>query len=174
MTLWRRAKARAELLLAKFGIVALAIGLAVWLVGGTLDGLWVGKAIVIDGDTLEFEGGSVDLYAVDAPEFAQTCESRGKAWGCGAYAMAALLTRVHGKSLWCFEKGRGTDGQIIAQCHVGLSDVAEELVESGWAVVTADAASRYGAEEQLAKSTHRGIWGSTFVPPAEWRLAFVR
>ena len=174
MSWLRRARARAPLLLAKFGVVAFAIGLAAWLVGSTLDGLWVGSPIVIDGDTLEFEKGSVDLFAVDAPEFEQACESKGKSWPCGAYSMAALLTRVHGKTIWCFEKGRTSEGQVLAQCYVGLSDVAADLVESGWATVVPDSANRYATEAQVAKSATRGVWGSTFQAPADRRVAVTR
>lgn len=157
------------MLLAKFGVVALAIGLAVWLISGTIDGVWMGKPIVLDGDTLEFEKGQVHLFGIDAPEFSQRCESAGKSWACGAYSTAALLTAVHGNSVWCFEKGRDANEAVIAKCYAGLSDLASELVERGWATVSTDLSGQYLSELTEAKTTRRGIWSSTFASPADWR-----
>jgi endonuclease YncB( thermonuclease family) len=157
------------LLLAKFAVIALAMGLAAWFVGSTLNGIWVGKPIVLDGDTLEFEEGEVDLFGIDSPEFSQTCESRGKSWACGAYSTAALLTAVHGKRVWCFKKGHSAENVVIAQCYTGLTDLASDLVERGWATVVADSSSRYANELAAAMGARRGIWSSTFASPAAWR-----
>jgi endonuclease YncB( thermonuclease family) len=152
------------LLLAKFAVLALAGLLAVWLVGSTLDGIWVGKPIVLDGDTLEFEAGEVRLYGIDAPSFDQKCATAGKPWACGAYSMAALLTASHGRTVWCFEKGVAAGDVVVAQCYAGISDLASDLVEQGWATVGEDSSGRYGTELAAAKNARRGIWNSTLSP----------
>ena len=51
----------------------------------------VGRAYVIDGDTIETHGERSRHNGIDAPESAQTCmDGNGKEYRCGALAAAAL------------------------------------------------------------------------------------
>lgn len=159
------------MLLAKGIIIALAVGLATWFMKDLFSKVTHGQAIVLDGDTLEFEDQLVDLQGVDAPEFQQTCERLKEPFACGAFATAALLTKVHAKHLWCFEKGRIGETTIVAKCYAGLSDVGSALVEDGWAISIDEHGSAYKVAEGEAKHARRGIWNSSFVPPATWRQA---
>jgi hypothetical protein len=44
----------------------------------------IGKAWVIDGDTIEISGTRIRLEGIDAPESNQTCtDPKGKTWPCG-------------------------------------------------------------------------------------------
>src|SRR5688572_23669801 len=45
---------------------------------------------VIDGDTLEIDGHTVQLYGIDAPEVGQHCERADGLWACGAEAALFL------------------------------------------------------------------------------------
>jgi endonuclease YncB( thermonuclease family) len=157
------------LLLAKAFIAVFACGLAVWLVAGTFSEVHHGIALVYDGDTLEIDGEAIDLQGVDAPEFEQPCKRSEKAWNCGAFSMAALLTTVYKKHVWCFEKGRNADSTIVAKCYVGMTDLASKQVESGWALALEDSARRYADEQVDAQGARRGIWTSVFDAPARWR-----
>lgn len=51
----------------------------------------VGRASVVDGDTLEIQGVRIRLWGVDAVESSQTClDPAGKPWPCGRRAALAL------------------------------------------------------------------------------------
>ncbi|WP_448377774.1 thermonuclease family protein, partial [Fervidobacterium sp.] len=50
----------------------------------------VGRASVVDGDTLEVRGERVRLWGLDAPESAQTClDEAERPWPCGRRAAFA-------------------------------------------------------------------------------------
>ncbi len=51
----------------------------------------VGRASVVDGDTIEISGTRIRLHGIDAPEKAQTCkDAGGKDYRCGQRAALAL------------------------------------------------------------------------------------
>jgi hypothetical protein len=51
----------------------------------------VGRASVVDGDTLEIQGVRVRLWGIDAVESSQTClDAAGRVWPCGRRAAFAL------------------------------------------------------------------------------------
>lgn len=160
------------MLLAKGVIAAFVLGLATWFIGDLFSHITHGQAIVLDGDTLEFDEVVIDLHGIDAPEFQQTCQRGKHSLACGAYATAALLTRVYGKQLWCFEKGRTAEMHIVARCYVGLSDLAAGLVKEGWAFAIDEPGNTYKDEEGIARDTRRGVWSGDFVAPAIWRESF--
>ncbi len=43
----------------------------------------IGRASVIDGDTIEIHGRRIRLYGIDAPESGQSCEANGGTYRCG-------------------------------------------------------------------------------------------
>ena len=54
----------------------------------------LGKAWVIDGDTVDVSGTRVRLDGIDAPETGQTCaDARGQAWLCGSIAARENVLR---------------------------------------------------------------------------------
>ena len=62
----------------------------------------VGKAWVIDGDTIEIAGTRIRLEGIDAPEWDQTCtDAQGKPWPCGRAATSELKAHVRGRELTC-------------------------------------------------------------------------
>ncbi|WP_348643025.1 thermonuclease family protein [Mesorhizobium sp. B2-6-5] len=55
----------------------------------------VGRASVIDGDTIEIHGKRIRFNGIDAPESSQTCaDGNGKAYRCGARSGATTATRL--------------------------------------------------------------------------------
>lgn len=55
----------------------------------------VGRASVIDGDTLEVRGARIRLHGIDAPESAQACkDAAGKDYRCGQAAAPALSDHI--------------------------------------------------------------------------------
>ncbi len=118
----------------------------------------VGKARVIDGDTLEVGGHAVRLYGIDAPDTAQACTSDGRSWPCGENAAFALAYATAEHWLRCEEKGRDAAGPIVAVCYAGPYDVGARLVREGWARADPAVSSGYADEEAQAKRTGAGIW----------------
>lgn len=128
-----------------------------------------GTASVIDGDTLEIHGQRIRLHAIDAPEGRQTCLRNGKAWRCGQASALALSEKIGRRPVQCEQVDIDRYKRIVAKCFVGSEDLGNWLVGQGLAV----AYRRYGADyleaEKSANSARRGMWGTEFVMPWEWR-----
>lgn len=128
-----------------------------------------GRAVVIDGDTIEVRGSRVRLHGIDAPESAQTCLDNGKLWLCGQRASRALADRLAGRSVDCKETAEDRYGRIVAVCRLGGGDLNAWLVAEGWALAYRRYSSAYVGEEASAKAARRGIWRGDFVAPWDWR-----
>ena len=84
-----------------------------------------GRAIVIDGDTIDIGGTHVRLEGIDAPEAGQTCARRfiGK-WGCGAAASKALGKMIGSRRVNCESRGHDKYGRVLGLCRVDGRDDA--------------------------------------------------
>jgi hypothetical protein len=73
----------------------------------------VGRASVIDGDTIEIRGQRIRLFGIDAPEGRQTCtDAKGAAYRCGQKAAQALDYRISDGVVTCEPKDRDRYGRI--------------------------------------------------------------
>lgn len=124
---------------------------------GAIGGVVVGEALVKSGRELEVDGRRIELWGVRAPAFDQTCTSGDTQWACGAYAFAALYGATEKRSVWCVQKATA-DKKLIAQCYVGLADLAKRLVQLGWAEADARVTTKYTSAERAARQAHKGIW----------------
>ncbi len=125
----------------------------------------VGKARIIDGDSLRVNGEEIRLVGIDAPESRQTCTRHGKAWACGTSATRALKEGVGRQTVECAIEGLDKYDRLLAVCSRGERDLNAWMVEQGWAVSYGD----YRAEEQRAREAQRGVWSGSFDQPKEWR-----
>ena len=50
----------------------------------------LGKAIIIDGDTIHIGKNKIRLHGIDAPEYRQTCTIDKEIWNCGIESKIAL------------------------------------------------------------------------------------
>lgn len=147
-----------------FGFAALLVVAGLWL-DRTVPPL-VGRAQVIDGDTLRLTGRRVRLTGLDAPELDQTCVGPdGREWSCGADARLFLADLVRGSDLTCQGNGRDIYRRLLASCAIDGQDIGSRIVAAGWA----QADLQYAGEETQARVAKRGIWSGTFVAPIEWR-----
>jgi endonuclease YncB( thermonuclease family) len=129
-----------------------------------------GKARALAGDRLEIAGVTLQLFGLDAPERDQACLRNGRRWDCGFEATAALAFRIAGQWMVCTEQGVAEDGTPLALCSLGGEggpEVNGWMVAAGWGV--ADRPPLFAEAEAAARAAGRGIWGSEFVPPADWR-----
>jgi endonuclease YncB( thermonuclease family) len=133
----------------------------------------IGKVRVIDGNTIEFEGGQeVDISGgMDAPVLGQMGLRDGAFYPCGEEAAAFLRTLI-GDSLvtsYVNTKHGLSDGggrRLRGICLIGERRIDEAMVLSGWAV---SSHSSLNAFEIIAREQNRGLWRGKFVAPKEWR-----
>lgn len=95
---------------------------------GDQQAILTGRAVVVDGDTLEIQGRRIRLHGVDAPESDQTCMTANKgAWRAGQASALALANHLGAAPVLCRPTGAQSYNRIIAVC----SQRARTLV-NGW------------------------------------------
>jgi endonuclease YncB( thermonuclease family) len=130
----------------------------------------VGRASVIDGDTIEIGGKRIRFFGIDAPEGAQQCrDAGGKAYRCGQRAALALDEMVQGKTVHCDQRDIDRYRRIVAVCTANGVDLNAALVEAGLAVAYRSFSRMYVANEESAKRGRRGLWAGTFEMPWDYR-----
>jgi endonuclease YncB( thermonuclease family) len=113
--------------LLAYALVLLSLGLA--------QGILMGRASVVDGDTLEIQGVRIRLWGIDAVESSQTClDASGKPWPCGRRAAFALADFLGQRTVRCERRGTERYGRMVAVCYVGNVEINRWLVEQGWAL----------------------------------------
>jgi endonuclease YncB( thermonuclease family) len=130
----------------------------------------VGRAYVIDGDTVDIAGRRIRFEGIDAPESDQTCsDTRGQPWPCGRAAARELKLHLAGRELTCTSSGLDRYRRVLAVCAVsGDADINAWMVRQGWALAYGFS-SAYRSEQDEAQAARRGIWAGTFTAPADWR-----
>ncbi len=131
----------------------------------------IGRATIIDGDTLDIAGARIRLNGIDAPEKAQLCESGAAAWACGANATRALASATQGGEVTCRGDRRDRYGRLLAVCYVKGIDLNAQMVRDGWALAYRRYSLDYVGEEAEARAAGRGMWRGQFIEPWEWRSA---
>lgn len=133
----------------------------------------IGRASVVDGDTIQIHGERVRFNGIDAPESAQQCrDGAGKPYRCGAKSAAALDDLLKASSpTRCEFVERDRYGRFVGNCfRADGASVQEFLVRNGWAMDWprySDGA--YASFQDAAKAERIGIWAGEFQPPWEWR-----
>lgn len=139
-----------------------------------------GRAVAVDGDTLEFDGKRVRLEGIDAPEIGQTCGRRlFGTWSCGRAAQRALDDLVHGRRIECESKGLDKYGRDLGICFVDGRDINAELVRQGMAWAFVQYSQSYVGAEAEARKSRAGIWQGHAEAPwtfreQKWRTAEVK
>ena len=129
----------------------------------------VGLPEVVDGETVRVDGKTFRLYGIDAPDIAQTCEIRGRAYNCGRVSMTALMDLVAGVSIRCVPRRGTAASPILANCFATGYDLSEGMVHTGWALAMPRGGTKYARIEARAKNAKRGLWNGEFTLPWQWR-----
>ncbi len=130
----------------------------------------IGRASVIDGDTIEIRGQRIRLFGIDAPESRQTCtDQAGAAYRCGQNAAQALDYRISDAVVTCEPKDRDRYGRIVAVCRADSEDLSSWMTGLGWALAFRRYSEQYVPAEERAQRRRAGMWSGQFVPPWEWR-----
>lgn len=129
-----------------------------------------GTALVLDGDTIDFNGLRVRLFGIDAFERDQICErSDGSRYSCGQLAREALLMAIGGSPVTCVRRDVDQFGRMVAVCATRDVDLAAHLVEEGVALAYREFSTDYVDEEERARRAGRGVWDGRFQAPWDYR-----
>ena len=129
----------------------------------------VGKASVIDGDTLEIRGTRIRLHGIDAPESDQVCTGPHGKYRCGQRAALALSDKIGNGVVSCEPRDVDRYGRVVAVCGAHGEDLNGWIVANGWAIAYRHYSIDYVQQEETAAAAKVGIWQGEFVPPWDWR-----
>jgi endonuclease YncB( thermonuclease family) len=131
----------------------------------------IGRASVIDGDTIEIHGTRVRLWGIDAPESSQLCrDDDAKHFRCGAKAASELDAFIGGRPVTCVAVEQDRYGRSVAVCSVDGIDLADWLVRNGLAFNSPQySRSAYADAQRDAERNERGLWAGSFVMPWQFR-----
>ncbi|HSP26613.1 MAG TPA: thermonuclease family protein [Saliniramus sp.] len=149
---------------------SLLLFLAITLASPAIADNLVGRASVVDADTVEVGGQRIRLHAIDAPESSQLCRTRtGDDYRCGQVAALALADFIGARNVSCAQTDIDRYQRIVAVCDVQGTDINAWLVENGHALAYRQYGRDYVDHEDRARMAGRGIWAGEFVPPWDWR-----
>jgi endonuclease YncB( thermonuclease family) len=133
----------------------------------------MGRASVIDGDTIEIHGQRIRLSGIDAPESSQHCRDRstGATILCGGQASMALADLIGASVVTCRQDGTDVYRRVLAHCAARGADLGDAMVRAGWALSFVRYSHEYDGAEAAARAAGRGLWGMEFGEPWEWRRA---
>jgi micrococcal nuclease len=123
---------------------------------------------ISDGDTftgLDSQNRQIKvrLHGIDAPEKAQPF---------GSVSRKALGDLIEGKTVEIQQVDKDRYGRVVANVHVGGTNVNREQVAKGlaWRYVQYDKKGEFTEVEQAARRARKGLWADPKpVPPWEWR-----
>tara|TARA_B100000700_G_scaffold320111_1_gene416746 strand:+ start:1291 stop:1785 length:495 start_codon:yes stop_codon:yes gene_type:complete len=131
--------------------------------------LVIGKAKVIDGDTIHIGKNKIRLHGIDAPEIKQTCKVKNVAWNCGIESEKALKNLIIEKKVKCKIVDKDQYNRLIGICYVKNKNINQYLVQNGWAIAYRYYSLDYVSNEEFAKKNKIGIWKGSFEEPYLFR-----
>ena len=129
----------------------------------------IGKAKIIDGDTIHIGKNKIRLHGIDAPEWNQTCTINNKEWECGKKSTLALKKLIDKKTVVCEIKGIDQYKRYIAVCFSKKVNLNKKMVYNGWAIAYRYYSKDYIEEEEVARKNKMGIWKGKFLEPYQFR-----
>ncbi|MBB6465586.1 endonuclease YncB(thermonuclease family) [Aminobacter lissarensis] len=133
----------------------------------------IGRASVIDGDTIEIAGERIRFNGVDAPESWQVChDGNGKAYRCGQAAANALDAFLGAsRPTRCEYHSRDRYRRFVGDCfRADGESVARWLVRNGHALDWPRySRGAYAPEQAKARADRYGMWQGDFLEPWEAR-----
>lgn len=130
-----------------------------------------GRAIVVDGDTLEVANRRVRLFGIDAPEASQNCDRNGESWACGEASSDQLRSMIGDFEISCAGNEVDIYGRLLAVCTISGVSLNQTMVAEGWATAFRRYSQDYVADETRARASKLGLWSSSFMSPEDYRMA---
>ena len=153
----------------KIWIFELLIFFAIFYCPITLAESIIGKATMIDGDTIRIGKNKIRLYGIDAPEINQTCTIEKIIWECGFESFQALESIISEKEVQCEIVDIDRYKRFVAKCFVKNINLNKYMVQNGWAVAYRYYSDDFIKNEEIAKKNKAGIWQGKFLDPYLFR-----
>ena len=157
------------LMAQKIWIFELLIFFAIFYCSITLAESIIGKATIIDGDTIRIGKNKIRLYGIDAPEINQTCTINKIIWECGFESSQALESMISEKEVQCEIVNIDRYKRFVAKCFVKNINLNQYMVQNGWAVAYRYYSDEFINDEEIAKKNKDGIWQGKFQNPYLYR-----
>ncbi len=128
--------------------------------------------MVVDGDTLNFNGTYVRLWGIDAPELRQTCILNNQSYFCGQKAKHILAELINYQLITCDILNKDRYGRLVGLCFVNKNQPSlnQQMIEMGWAFAAYHSKKLNFCDPQtIAKKNLQGIWAMQFTYPWEFR-----
>ncbi|UXN61260.1 thermonuclease family protein [Phyllobacterium zundukense] len=120
------------------------------------------RPIATAAGTIEAAGYRIALDGIEIVQPEETCNvDGGSAWPCGMAARTAFRNWLRSRAVECNVPGQPPDDVIATQCRLGNADIAEWLVQNGWA--RAKDGTQMADRMKKAEEARLGIFGR---PPA--------
>ena len=129
----------------------------------------MGKARIIDGDTIHIKSNKIRLHGIDAPETKQTCKIDDEDWYCGKQSTKELKNLINNQKVECITYDVDRYNRYIAICFVNEIHINQWMVKNGWAIAYRYYSTDYIIEEKYARDNILGIWKSEFLKPYQYR-----
>lgn len=120
-------------------------------------GAVVGRPTVIRGDLIQVDGETIRLMGVDEIRGFRHCSPNGFGWQCGTSSAGALALLLGDKKVACEPKGRNAQGETVAICFLGNTDIAAEMLLRGMVINVTDRFD-YKLKQNMAKADRVGYW----------------
>ena len=120
----------------------------------------IGKASIIDGDTIIIKGEKIRFAGIDTPERNKVGHE---------FSKKKLKQKIGNNVVVCIrEPNLDPWGRTVAECFIGYDSISSYMVKSGYACDYIKYSKKKYAKEQLyAKSKKLGIWNMNFDPKWE-------
>ena len=120
------------------------------------------RPVATAAGTIEAGGYRIALDGIEVVQPEETCiMDGGSAWPCGMAARTAFRNWLRSRAVECNVPGQPPDEIIATQCRLGNADLAEWLVQTGWA--RAKDGTVMADRMKKAEEAKLGIFGG---PPA--------
>ncbi|WP_082342979.1 MULTISPECIES: thermonuclease family protein [unclassified Shinella] len=156
-----------------------SVGIAVYLfalslgAAGCASDWLVGRAAIVDGDTIEVAGKRVRLNGIDAPESWQWCEdATGQTYPCGKLSANALDDFLaKSRPVRCKREDLDRYKRVVGTCfRADGREVNVWMVVQGYALDWPKySGGRYAEAQRAASFLRRGVWQGRFDEPCNVR-----
>ena len=116
-----------------------------------------GKAIIIDGDTIQINGEKIRFGGIDSPERGDIGHK---------FSKEKLIEKIGKNIVICVrEKNKDYWKRTVAECFINDESISSYMVKNGYACdYVKYSKKKYAKEQEYAKTNTLGIWKMNFNP----------